>query len=255
MSTRVLQTAWEPSGLGPARSFLIALLLEGALLAGLGLLLLMPGSRMSKNTAAQRPMQARLVTLPAKKAVPVVHRPPPPRIEIQKPKPVPRPPLHLHVKTPVPRVDAIRVPPPKPVRHQPKPKVQPTPRPTPAKHVPIPEKAVVPHPPAQAAMSSREKATILQAYAAALHVLLQDHVVVGRMVRQLKLSGTVVVAFKLKPGGGSAFDIHVRGGSANPLLVKDALATVKALSFPPFSKGMPGHALTFVVPIEIRTES
>lgn len=242
-----MQTPWEPPGLGPVRSFLIALLVEGGLLAGLGLLLLLPGSRMSKNPVAQRPMQARLVTLPEKKVTPIVHRPPPPKIEIPKPKPVPRPPLHMHLKTPVPRADAIRVSPPKPVHHhQRQPKVQPK---------RLPRKAVAKPTPAQPVMSSQQKATILQAYAAALHVLLQNHVVVSRMVRQLKLSGTVLVAFKLNPGGGGAFDIQVRGGSSNPLLVKDALATVKALSFPPFRKGMPGHALTFVVPIEIRTES
>lgn len=230
--------------LGPARSFLIALLLEGSLLTALALLLLFPGSRMSKTAALQKPMQARLVTLPAKKPTPVVHRPPPPKVHIPvpKPKPVPRPPLHLHVKVPVPKDHAIRIPQPKPV-HPPKPEVQPQAKPL-THHVPV-----------QAAMSSRQKATIMQAYAAALHVLIQNHVVVGRMIKQLQLSGTVLVSFKLHPDGGSAFDVQVRGGSSNPLLIKNALSTVKALSFPAFRKGMPQHALSFVVPIEIKSES
>lgn len=230
--------------LGPARSFLIALLLEGSVLAGLALLLLFPGARMSKTAAIQKPMQARLVTLPAKHPAPVVHRPPPPKVHIPvpRPKPVPRPPLHLHVRIPVPQIHAIRVPQPKPV-HIAKPRVQPRARPV-THNVPV-----------QPAMSSQQKATIMQAYAAALHVLIQNHVVVGRMVKQLQLSGTVMVSFRLRPGGGAAFDIHANGGSSNPLLVKDALSTVEALSFPAFSKGMPQHALTFVVPIEIKTES
>lgn len=242
---------WHPNELGLKRSFGFALVLE--VLAFLTLYLIVHAAYQSVKPASHPHLkiitQAHFVSLP-QKAPKVAPKPPPPKpqhhVSHPHPKPLPKPKPQKHV---VPKQVHRVIHKPKPV-HKPVPK----PRPQPVhKAVVVKKKPALRHPQPHAAPPTHHVSP-LQIYAGLLHALIQAHVHVGRMIRQLGLSGVVKVAFVLGPKGGRPRQVHVVAGAANPLIKKSALESVRRLSFPPFTKGMPKHPIQFIVPVQISTQ-
>ncbi|MBU2856733.1 energy transducer TonB [Acidithiobacillus ferrooxidans] len=172
-------------------------------------------------------------------SVKIVHLPPPPPPPPPKVKPVPHPPKPVKIPVPV-----VHRPAPLPV----KPPTPPTPPPPPKQVVktpPPPVKTPPPPPPPAPVYSG------VGAYGSGARSQVRNHVHVSAIIKRLGLHGTVVVSFQLGPTGGKAKDVHVVGGSHNPLLRKAALAAVSNSTFPAFTSHMPPHTLSFTVPIDI----
>jgi protein TonB len=169
-------------------------------------------------------------------SVKIVHLPPPPPPP-PKVKPVPHPPKPVKIPVPV-----VHRPAPLPV----KPPTPPTPPPPPKQVVKTPPPPVKTPPPPPAPVYSG-----VGAYGSGARSQVRNHVHVSAIIKRLGLHGTVVVSFQLGPTGGKAKDVHVVGGSHNPLLRKAALAAVSNSTFPAFTSHMPPHTLSFTVPIDI----
>lgn len=239
---------WMPPRLGLPRAFVLALVLE-VLIA---VLLLWPWHHAPAPPPPAMPQQVTTVQF-------VKLPPPPPPKPVVQPRIVPPPPI------PKPQIVIPKKPKPKPiVHHKPKPRPKPIvhhkPKPVP-KPKPAPHPHVVPHPAPQVVKSpvptprvapvSGPSPSAIAAYSQALHVLIQNNVVVGEMVRQLGLSGSVRVSFVLGPQGGAAQDVRVVSGGANPLIRRDALKTVGQLKYPPFPKSFGSAPRTFEVVVQI----
>ncbi|MBU2808331.1 energy transducer TonB [Acidithiobacillus ferrooxidans F221] len=171
-------------------------------------------------------------------SVKIVHLtpPPPPAPPPPKVKPVPHPPKPVKIPVPV-----VHHPAPLPV----KPPTPPTPPPPPQQVVKTPPPVKTPSPPPAPVYSG------VGAYGSGARSQVRNHVHVSAIIKRLDLKGIVIVSFQLGPGGGKATNVHVVGGSQNPLLRKAALAAVTDSTFPAFTSHMPPHSLSFTVPIDI----
>ncbi len=201
-----------------------ALAIEIALVAGL---VLYPSSK----HPIKKPPQAISVKM--------VHLPPPPPPPKPKIKPIPHPPKPVKVPVPV-----VHRPAPLPV----KPPIPPTPPPPPPKRVvksPTVKTPPPPTPPPAPVYSG------IGAYGSGARSVVRGNVHVSAIIKRLGLTGTVIVSFALGPSGGQAMDVHVVGGSRNPLIRKAAVKAVESSTFPAFTSHMPPRTLTFTVPIDI----
>ncbi len=213
MNSESLSGFWGPRAPQPfARAVLAALVLE----IGLALVLLHWAPDRTVTVGLRRkPMTAHLVTLPKPRAVP---RPQPP-----KPQPIPKP----------------KPPTPKPViHHRPVPLPTPVKRPPPAVHKPSPPPSPPPSP-ARAAQA-------VNRYAVMVRTRIQAGLVVPRSVADLGMSGRTTVSFELTPQGRLVW-VRVARSSGFHLIDRASLAAVRSVSYPPFTKNMPHHAVVFRV--------
>lgn len=176
-------------------------------------------------------------------SVQMVHLPPPPPPKpVVKPKPTPpkpTPPVPVvHRPAPLPIRPPVPPAPPKPVLQKPTP-----PAPTPPPPV-TPPPVKVPPSPAPAYSGVR-------AYGSSARSLVKQNVHIGGLIKRMHYTGRVMVSFQLSPQGGKAENVHIVGGSGNPLIRKAALRAVENSTFPAFTSHMPPHTLTFTVPIDI----
>ncbi|QQD73860.1 energy transducer TonB [Acidithiobacillus ferrivorans] len=209
---------------------LAAVLVEVGIVAGL---LSMP-----RTPPAPKPVKkvvsVHMVTLPP---------PPPPAPKVIPPKPAPprptvppRPVVHRPAPVPI----QPPAPPQPPVVHRPPP-------PVPVPPIPVtPPSPPIPAPPAPAPVYSG-----IGAYGSGARSLVKQNLRIPAIIKRLHLHGTVVVSFRVPPGGGKAFKMRVVGGTGNPLIRRAALRALSATSFPVYTRTMPNKALTFTVPIEI----
>ncbi len=222
--------AWSPPRLGLPRAFVLAFVLE-VLIA---VLLLGPWNHAPAPPAMpQQVTTVQFVTLP----------PLPPHQPAVQPKIVPPP--------PIPKSQIVIPKTPNPVVHR-------KPKPAPHPHVvprPAPQVVKSPVPAPRVAPVSGPSPSAITAYNQALHVLIQNNVVVGELVRQLGLSGSVRVSFVLGPKGGAAQDARVVSGGTNPLIRRNALKTVGQLSYPPFPKSFGSAPRTFEVIVQINASN
>ena len=163
----------------------------------------------------------------------------PPKPEPPKPVVLPRPVAHRPAPVPI----QPPVPPQPQVVHRPPPPVPLPPAPvTPPSPPPIPTLA----PPAPAPVYRG-----IGAYGSSARSLVKQNLHISAIIKRLHLHGTVMVSFKVPPGGGTAFDVQVVGGTDNPLIRRAALHSLSATAFPAYTSTMPKNALTFTVPIQI----
>lgn len=169
--------------------------------------------------------------------------PPPPQPKFVPPKPVPPKPVVRPMPVPV-----VHRPAPIPIQ-------PPTPPTPPVVHSPPPRPAPLTPPPAPPAVPTAAPAPMVYsgigAYGSGARSLVKQNLHISAIIKRLHLHGTVTVAFKVSPSGGTAFGIHIVGGSDNPLIRRAAIRALRATSFPPYTNTMPHKALTFRVPIEI----
>ncbi|MBN6740417.1 TonB family protein, partial [Acidithiobacillus sp. MC6.1] len=119
--------------------------------------------------------------------------------------------------------------------------------PVPVPPIPVtPPSPPIPAPPAPAPVYSG-----IGAYGSGARSLVKRNLRIPAIIKRLHLHGTVVVSFRVPPGGGKAFTVRVVGGAGNPLIRRAALRALRATSFPAYTRSMPNKALTFTVPIEI----
>lgn len=97
-------------------------------------------------------------------------------------------------------------------------------------------------------------ATQIGLYARTLHGLIQKHLIVSSLVKEMGLSGTVRVQFKLRSNGGQAYDIHIISGTEAGPIRQSVLRTIKRLKFPSFPSNFGSGSRTFVVAISINTQ-
>ncbi len=218
---------------------LAAVLVEAGIVAGL---LSMP-----RTPPAPKPVKkvvsVHMVTLPP---------PPPPAPKVVPPKPAPprptvppRPVVHRPAPVPI----QPPAPPQPPVVHRPPPPVPVPPAPVtppPPMHVPAAPPPPMPTPAPPAPVYSG-----IGAYGSGARSLVKRNLRIPAVIKRLHLHGTVVVSFRVPPGGGKAFMVRVVGGTGNPLIRRAALRALSATSFPAYTRSMPNKALTFTVPIEI----
>jgi protein TonB len=195
------------------------------------------------------------VTVKPKPKIMAIHiiKPAPP-----KPKPVPPPPKPVvHPKPipkPVPRPIPIPRPIPHPVVHHPLP-----PKPllakTPAPQAPVYTPPVTPPaPPPPPAPSPAARQAAIDTYAAMLRARVQANARVPDSVRMMHVGGTAVISFRLTPSG-HLISAQVAQGSGIGAINRAALKTVEDTSFPPFTKKMPKHPMTFDVSVHLSAHS
>lgn len=252
--------SWEPPRLRLHRVLLIALGLE---VAPVVLLLWLWHHDPAPPLPAVMPQitTVNFVRLPPR--VPVVPKvvvvpPPPPKLVVHKlimPKIMPLPPL-LKPDIVIPK--KIR---PKPVAHKPAVHKSVVHKPVVHKPRPVPHPPVVSHPVPQVVKSPTPTPRVvavpappsaIAAYAASLHALIQNNVVVSAIISQLGLSGSVRVRFTLSPRGGHVLSVQVLSTGINRIIRQTALNTVEKLSYPPFPKtfGIATRAFEVIVQIE-----
>ena len=191
------------------------------------------------------------VTVKPKPKIMAIHmiKPAPP-----KPKPVPPPPKPVvHPKPipkPVPRPIPIPRPIPHPVVHHPLP-----PKPllakTPAPQAPVYTPPVTPPaPPPPPAPSPAARQAAIDTYAAMLRARVQANARVPDSVRMMHIGGTTVISFRLTPAG-HLLSAQVAQSSGIGAINRAALKTVEDTSFPPFTKKMPKHPMTFDVSVHL----
>lgn len=193
-----------------ARAFLAALVIEVAIALAL---VRFDHSHTVTVGLVRKPMVAHLVTLPS------------------PPRPIPPRPIHK----PLP-------PPPKPrpvIHHRPVPLPIPVKRPPPALQKPTP-------PPPPPRPSPARAAQAVNRYAVMVRTRIQAGLVVPRSVVALGMSGRTTVSFELTPKGRLVW-VRVAHSSGFGLIDRASLAAVRAVSYPPFTKSMPHHAVVFRV--------
>ncbi len=192
-----------------ARAFLVALVIETVI--ALVLVRFDHGHTIIEGLQ-RKPMVAHLVTLPR----PPVPVPPRPIHKLPPPPPEPRPVIHHR---PVPLPIPVKRPPPA-IQ---KPTPPPPPRPSPAR-----------------------AAQAVNRYAVMVRTRIQAGLVVPRSVMALGMSGRTTVSFELMPNGRLLW-VRVAHSSGFGLIDRASLAAVRAVSYPPFTKSMPHHAVIFRV--------
>ncbi|AOU97367.1 hypothetical protein BI364_04605 [Acidihalobacter yilgarnensis] len=241
---------WSPPRLGLPRALVIALVIEGLIVV----LLLWPWHHAPTPPPPAMPQQ--VTTVQFVKLPPPAPPKPVPVPRIVPPPPIPKPAIVIPKKI-KPKPVVHHQPKPRPIHHV-VPKPKPVPKPAPHPHVvphPAPQVVKAKAPAPRVAPVSGPSPSAIAAYSQALHVLIQNNVVVGEMVRQLGLSGSVRVRFVLGPQGGAAQEVQVVTGGANPLLRHDALKTVGQLRYPPFPKSFGTAPRTFEVVVQINSSN
>lgn len=257
----VMPGSWEPPRLGLHRVLLIALGLE---IAPVVLLLWLWHHEPPPPLPTVVPQQVTTVSfvrLPPR--IPVVPKvvppppPPPPKPVMHKlivpkivpPPPLPKPDIVVPKKIrpkPVVHKPVVH----KPVVHKPVPKPRPVPHPPVVSH-PIPQAVKSPTPAPRVVAVPGPPPSAIAAYAASLHALIQNNVVVSAILSQLGLSGSVRVRFTLGPRGGRVLDVRVLSADANRLIRQVALKTVQKLSYPAFPKIFGSAPRAFEVTVQI----
>ena len=253
--------SWEPPRLGLHRVLLIALGLE---VAPVVLLLWLwhhdpapplPAVMPQVTTVSFVRLPPRVPVVP--KVVPPPPPPPPPKLVVHKlivpkivpPPPLPKPDIVIPKKVrpkPVVHKPVVH----KPVVHKPVPKPRPVPHPPVVSH-PVPQAVKSPTPAPRVVAVPGPPPSAIAAYAASLHTLIQNNVVVSAIISQLGLSGSVRVRFTLGPRGGRVLDVQVLSADANRLIRQVALKTVQNLSYPSFPKTFGTAARAFEVTVQI----
>ena len=216
------------------RSIIAAAIIEGIIIGGL----LYAGSIIPppKDVIPQKKVIAihMVQPIPPKpKPIPV---PPPPKPVVQpKPKPVP-------VPKPIPI--------PKPVVHHTPPKPLLAKAPTPTAPVYTPPVVTPPAPPPPPTPSPALQQNAIDSYAALLRTRVQADTHVPEAVRLMHTSGTAVVAFRLTPSG-QLLSAHVAQSSGVGPIDRAALQAVESGTYPPFTKKMPKHDMTFDVRVHL----
>jgi protein TonB len=222
-----------------------ALLIEIGLVAALAYW----SSRPEPPTKPPKVIAVRMIAPPPKP------KPPPPKpVVVPKPTPKPPPPVHHVVHRPVPTPKPAAPPPPPPPPPAPAPIATPVPPPVPTPVVPAPPPPAPPPPLAPTPVAPPEVTTGIGPYGTGARSLIHGQIHISALIKRLGLEGTVTVSFKVKPSGGSPYDITIVGGSQNPLLRKAAMEAINSTSFPPYTHDMPQRPLKFTVPIKITAD-
>jgi protein TonB len=212
------------------RSFIAAAFIEAIIIGGLlyaGSIIPPPQDVIQKKKVIAIHMVQ--PTPPQPKPVPV---PPPPKPVVQpKPKPVPKP-----------------IPIPKPVVHHTPPKPLLAKAPTPTAPVYTPPVVTPPAPPPPPSPAMQQNA--IDSYAAMLRTRVQADTRVPEAVRLMHTSGTAVIAFRLTPSG-QLLSAHVAQSSGVGPIDRAALQAVESGTYPPFTKKMPKHDMTFDVRVHL----
>ena len=189
------------------------------------------------------------VTVKPKPKIMAIHmiKPAPP-----KPKPVPPPPKPVVHPKPIPKPmpKPIPRPIPHPVVHRPLP-----PKPllakTPAPQAPVYTPPVTPPaPPLPPTPSPAARQSAIDTYASMLRTRVQANAHVPDSVRMMHVGGTAVISFRLTPSG-HLLSAQVVQSSGIGAINRAALKTVEDTSFPPFTKKMPKHLMTFDVSVHL----
>lgn len=214
------------------RSFIAAAVIEAVIIGGLlyaGSIIPPPRDVIQKKKVIAIHMVQPIPPQP--KPIPV---PPPPKPVVQpKPKPV---------LVPIP----IPIPIPKPVVHHTPPKPLLAKAPTAPVYTPPVVKPSAPPPAPSPAMQQNA----IDSYAAMLRTRVQADTRVPEAVRLMHTSGTAVVAFRLTPAG-RLLSAHVAQGSGVGPIDRAALKAVENGYYPPFTKKMPKHDMTFDVRVHL----
>jgi periplasmic protein TonB len=221
-------------------AFLLALLLEAALIGGTGLYL---GRSPSKAPRQVTAVQLELTQLPE----PELPKPPEP----EPPKP-PKPPE----VTPKPPVAA-----PKPVVHQAPPPVHPVQPPLPKPIGPVsdvpsdfatPESVPPPPPPPPTpATAGAIKATPAELLAAELRAAVQATVQYPASARMLGLTGSIKLGFDYQ--SGRIFNVRVVQSSGRDMLDTAALGALNSAAIPPPPKEIGDQLVNFVITVDLPT--
>lgn len=181
--------------------------------------------------------------------------PPPPKPVPPPPRPIPPPPKPIPPPKPPPPLPRppVPVPPPKPL---PKPR----PRPVPVHHhivhkpKPVPHMSAPPPPPQPAPQPAPIPAAVqesaLEAYAGAVHQVVQADLKVPQMVEMMHLSGVTGLALRIAPDGTLLAARVIRSSGAPPI-DRAALAAVRATHFPRFTPDMPHHPITVDIAVKL----
>jgi protein TonB len=219
------------------RALLVAAVIE--------VVLLMAFMRAPRPAMVVRPSVVKLQMI---QPAPVPKAPPaPPKPPLPKPPP-PVPVTPVPVTPPVPKpLPAVRRAPaahshPRPVVHTP----PPPPMPTPVTPSPLPPAPVMQAPVPSPAVA----ATALARYTGMVRDIVLSHVVVPAQIEESGLSGTCVLEFVLAPDG-TLQSVSVATSSGLHAVDQAALDAIRASGFPAFLPDMPGHALTFTLPVHV----
>ncbi|MHB8248662.1 MAG: energy transducer TonB [Acidithiobacillus sp.] len=167
-----------------------------------------------------------------------------------KPKPIPVPPPPKPVVQPKPKPVPVPkpIPIPKPVVHHTPPKPLLAKAPTPTAPVYTPPVVTPPAPPPAPSPALQQNA--IDSYAAMLRTRVQADTRVPEAVRLMHTSGTAVIAFRLTPSG-QLLSAHVARSSGVGPIDRAALKAVEDGTYPPFTKKMPKHDMTFDVRVHL----
>ena len=94
----------------------------------------------------------------------------------------------------------------------------------------------------------------MDTYAAMLRARVQANAHVPDSVRMMHVGGTTVISFRLTPSG-HLISAHIAQSSGIGVINRAALKTVEDTSFPPFTKKMPKHDMTFAVRVHLSAHS
>ncbi len=167
--------------------------------------------------------------------------------------------VSVHFVTLPPVVAIAPVPKPRPVPHPQPTKTRPRPAPQPPKRqpasLPAPMPApVAPAPPARVAspapMPPAMHARVLDRYAARIRTIIQANIRLPGIVRALHLAGRADVVFRLRPDGSVVWVRLARSSGVAPIDAA-AVTEVRALAYPPFTRRMPKHPITFTVVVHM----
>ncbi|MDE8345454.1 MAG: TonB family protein [Acidocella sp.] len=215
----------EPDRFG--RSFLIAMAIEVAAIAALGL-------HAPPPALPATPAVVRLQMLPpapkpvAKLPPPTTPKPPTPPVPVTPPLPMPPPP---------PRPTPQRI-----IRHIPRPVRPPPPvDPTP----PMPQLAAIPAAPPQAPVINEDAMT---RYAATISAIIQSNLEVPDQLVSEGITGQCMIAFTLAPDG-TILSASVISPSGIAAVNDAALAALRASHLPAFLPGMPTGPHKFTLPV------
>ena len=214
------------------RSIIAAAIIEGIIIGGLlyaGSIIPPPRDVIQKKKVIAIHMVQAIPPKP--KPIPV---PPPPKPVVQpKPEPVPVPkPIHI----------------PKPVVHHTPPKPLLAKAPTPTAPVYTPPVVTPPAPPPAPSPALQQNA--IDSYAALLRTRVQADTHVPEAVRLMHTGGTAVIAFRLTPSG-QLLSARVAQSSGVGPIDRAALKAVENGTYPPFTKKMPKHDMTFDVRVHL----
>jgi protein TonB len=108
-------------------------------------------------------------------------------------------------------------------------------------------------PPRPAPVSAAVRENALEAYAGAVHRMVQADLKVPQMVEMMHLSGTTEIALRIAPDG-RLLGARVIHSSGAPPIDRAALAAVRAAQFPDFSAKMPHHPITVDIAVKLRSQ-